>query len=142
MQAARRRLYLLSAPAGSGALAQSGPRPLPQAVEGLGQDRGAVGVVAPLLHVCEVRLVGLGVRWRGRVCLVLAGGQATPRAVPELRDSRIAGEAGHRLVPVAAPERNPDPRSRLAALGLTHRPSSDAAAANGVATTHCSPLAQ
>src|SRR5215469_8528585 len=79
-------------------------------------------------------------RRRWRVRLVLAGGQATARAVPELGYGRIGGEAGDSLVPVTAPERNADPRCRLAALGLTHGPSPDTAAADGVATTHCSPL--
>ncbi len=78
---------------------------------------------------------------RRRVRLVLAGRQAAARAVPQVGDDRVAGEAGHGLVPVAAPERDPHPRCGLAALRLAHRPSTHPAAANGVTTTHCSPLA-
>src|SRR6185437_7366870 len=118
---------------GSGALAEP--------VQGLGQDRGAVGVVAALLHVGEVRLVRLGVRRRGWVGLVLAGRVAAPRAVPGLRDRGIARKTGDGLVLVAAPEGDPHPWRGLAALGLAHRTRADPAAADRVPTTHCSPLA-
>src|SRR5262249_31099281 len=74
---------------------------LAEPVQGLGQDRGAVGVVAALLHVGEVRLVRLGVRRRGWTGLVLAGRVAAPRAVPCLRDRGIARKTGDGLVLVA-----------------------------------------
>src|SRR5215813_4633543 len=112
-----------------------------QAGEGLGEDGGAVGVVAALFHVGEMCLVRLGVRGRRRVRLVLARGETAPRAVPGFRDRGVAGEAWDGLVPVAAPEGDPDPRRGLAALCLAHRTRADPAAADGVATTHCSPLA-
>src|SRR5690242_1822652 len=109
-------------------------------VQGLGQDRGAVGVVAPFLHVGQVRLVRLGVRRGGRVRLVLAGRETAAGAVPSLRHRGVAGETGHGLVLVAAPEGNPDPRRGLAALGLAHRSRAYPAATDGVATAHCYPL--
>src|SRR5260370_12496322 len=118
---------------GSGARAQP--------VEGFGEDRGAVSVVAALLDVSQVSLVGLGVRRGGRVRLVLASWQRAARGVPELGDGCVGGKARNGLMPVAAPERHPPPRRRFAALGLTHWAGPDPAAAYGVATTHCSPLA-
>ena len=44
---------------------------LAQAVQGLREDGGAIGVAAALLHVREVRLVRLDARRGGRVQLVL-----------------------------------------------------------------------
>src|SRR6266568_6741051 len=114
---------------------------LAEPVQGLGQDGGAVGVVAALLHIGEMRLVRLGVRRRGRVGLVLASRETAPRAVPCLRDRGIARKTGDGLVLVTAPEGDPYPRRGLAALCLAHRTRADPAAADRVATTHCSPLA-
>src|SRR5688572_6731995 len=41
--------------------------------DGLVEDVGGLGLRAPLLHVGEVRLVGLDLRGRGRVLAVQAG---------------------------------------------------------------------
>src|SRR5664280_180187 len=98
-----------------------------QCFERLGQDRFAVGVAATLLDVCEVGLVGLVARRSRRVLVVLPGGQPAPRAVPQLGrlDAVLLSEARPRLVAVRAPVRDDEPRSRLAALGLSHRTCTD-----------------
>src|SRR5580693_4355397 len=111
-----------------------------EAGQGLGQNRFAVGVAAALLHVREVRLVGLDAR-RGRgALLILAGRVAAPGALPGLGYGGVGGEARPGLVLVRAPERHPDTRRGLAALGLSHGSRAHPAAANGVTTTHRSPL--
>ena len=78
-----------------------------------------------------------------------AGGFASswPAGRPQRGQSQVSGTAaslaklGTVSCPVAAPEGDPDPRRGLAALRLAHRPGAHPAAADGVATTHCSPLA-
>src|SRR5271165_383 len=111
-----------------------------EAGEGLGQDGLAVGVAAALLHVSQVRLVRLDAGRVRRGLLVLARGIAATGALPRVRDRRVRRETRTRLVPVSAPERDPDARRGFAALGLSHRTRADPAAADGVATTHRSPL--
>ena len=74
------------------------------AVQRLLEEGVAVGVAAPLPHVRQVRLVGLGPRGRRRVLLVLPGRQPAARAVPGLRDVGVGREGDPRLVPVRAPE--------------------------------------
>src|ERR671912_2023588 len=98
----------------------SGPA-LVQPGEGFLEEGVAVGVAAPLADVGQVGLVRLGALGRGRVLLVLAGREATPRAVPQLGHVRVGREGDPRLVPVGAPVGHPVPRGSLAALGLTHR---------------------
>src|SRR6266487_3459146 len=85
--------------------------------------------------------VPLGMRRSRWIRLILACREPAARAVPGLRDRGVASEARNGLVPVAAPERDAHPRCRLAALSLAHRTRAYPAAADGVATTHCSPLA-
>src|SRR6266702_3407473 len=111
-----------------------------QAGQGLGQDGLAVGVAAALLHVGEVRLVGLDARRLRRGMLVLARGVTAAGALPGVGNGGVGREARTRLVLVRAPERNPDARRGLATLGFSHRTRADPAAADGVATTHRSPL--
>src|SRR5215831_9038309 len=78
-----------------------------QAGQGLGQDGLAVGIAAALLHVGEVRLVGLDAGRIRRGVLVLARGVTTAGALPGVRDRGVRREARTRLVPVRAPERDP-----------------------------------
>jgi hypothetical protein len=111
-----------------------------QASERLGEDGFAVGVAAPLLHVGQVGLVGLNARGGGRVLLIRARRVTTARALPGVGNRGIGREAGPCLVLVRAPERDPDTGRGLAALSLSHRPRANPAAADGVATTHRSPL--
>src|SRR5579872_6834956 len=108
--------------------------------QGFGQDGLTVGVAAAFLHVGEVGLVRLNARRSRGVLLVLAGRVTAPGALPSLGYGSVGGETGPRLVPVGAPERHPNPGRGLAALGLSHGSRADPAAANGVATTHRSPL--
>src|SRR5580704_3865092 len=111
-----------------------------QAGQGLGQDGLAVGVAAALLHVGEVRLVGLDTGRIRRGVLVLARGVTTAGALPGVGDRGVGRETRTCLVPVRAPERDPDSRRGLTALSFSHRTRADPAAADGVATTHRSPL--
>src|ERR1700730_463861 len=111
-----------------------------QAGEGLGQDGLAVGIAAALLHVGEVRLVRLDAGRFRRGMLVLPRGVAAAGALPGVRDRGVGRETGPRLVLVRAPERDPHTWCGLAALGFSHRTRADPAAADGVATTHRSPL--
>ena len=105
--------------------------------QGLFEDRLAVGVAAPLLHVGEVRLVRLVPRRRRRVLRVLAGGEPAPGTVPRSgnrdvgRETRPGSRAGSRS------RSSPTRAGRgFAALGLSHRAGTDSAASNRVATTH------
>ena len=110
------------------------------ASERLGEDGLAVGVGAPLLHVGQVRLVGLNARRCRRVLLVGTGRVPASRALPGVRNRGIGGKAGPCLMLVRAPERHPDAGRGLATLSLSHRPRANPAAADSVATTHRSPL--
>src|SRR5689334_7199869 len=83
-----------------------------------------------------MRLVGLGTGWVRGVVPVLSGGKAAARAVPGLGNLRVAGEAGHRIVSVGAPEGDAQTRRGLAPLGLAHRPRPDPASSDRVATCH------
>src|SRR3954452_1148356 len=80
----------------------------------------AVGVGATLLHVRQVRLVGLRALRRRRVLLVGVGREAAARAVPAGGDLRVDRERRTGLVPVRAPEGDHGARRALPALGLAH----------------------
>ena len=118
------------------------PGALPQPLEGLGQDRRAVARRPALLHVRQVRLVRLRLRWRRRAGRVTSGRNTAARAIPGVRDRGVVGEARHRFVAVAAEERHPNPRRRLASLCFAHRAGANPAPANGVTTTHYRPLSE
>src|SRR5580658_6454459 len=85
-------------------------------------------------------LIGLDPGRVGRRLLVLARGVAAPGALPGVRDRSVGCETRAGLLLVRAPERHPDTGRGLAALSLSHRPRANPAAADGVATTHRSPL--
>src|SRR5690606_22669690 len=104
--------------------------------ERLGEDRRTVGGAAPLAHIGQVRLVGLGARRVRGIVAVLPGRKATAGAVPGVGHLRVAREAGLGLVSVGAPEGDAQPRRGLAALGLAHRPRPDPASPDRVATCH------
>ena len=95
-------------------------------------------VGAALLHVGQVRLVRLDPRWGRRGVLVLTGGQAAPRAVPDLGDLHLVAlrEARGRLVAVPAPVADEDPGRGLPPLALTHRARAHPASAYRVGTRH------
>src|SRR5690242_16889072 len=114
---------------------------LPEPLQRLGEDRRPVGVAAPLLHIGQVRLVGLAARRPGRVGLITPGREPAPRAVPRLRHGRIAREAWPGFMIVRTPEGDPHPRRGLASFRLAHGTRPDAASPDGVATTHRPPLA-
>src|SRR5215469_11669688 len=107
-----------------------------QALERLGEDRLAIGVAAPLLHVRQVRLVGLSARRRWRVRLVPAGREAAARALPLVRDGGVSRKAWLGLMTVRAPEGDPDSRGCLATLRLPHGASAHPATAYRIATAH------
>ncbi len=92
-------------------------------------------VGAPLLHVGQVRLVGLDLRRRRWVVGVQAGRQAASGAVPRLRDLGLHREGDHRLVPVRTEVDDTLPGGSLPALGLAHGSGSDTAATNGASST-------
>src|SRR5215831_12552713 len=72
--------------------------------QGLGQDGLAVGVAAALLHVGEVRLVGLDAGRVRRGVLVLARGVTAAGTLPGIGDRGVGREARTRLVLVRTPE--------------------------------------
>src|SRR6516162_4958252 len=72
------------APTSGGGAAEAG--------QGLGQDGLAVGVAAALLHVGQMRLVGLNARRRRGLLLVLAGRVAAPGALPGLGYRGVGSE--------------------------------------------------
>src|SRR3954453_17622772 len=104
--------------------------------ERLLEERLAVGVGAPLLHVRQVRLVRLGAPGRRRVLLVGVGRQAAAGAVPGTGELRVVGERRLRVVAVRAPERDDDPLGALTPLGLAHRTGTDPGSPDRVASGH------
>ena len=104
-------------------------------LERLVEDVLGLGVGAALLHVGEVRLVGLDLGRRRRVLRVQAGRQPALGAVPRLRDGRLDRERHHRAVLVRAEVGDGLPRRGLAALGLAHRTGADPAAPDRVSST-------
>src|SRR3954471_13046648 len=74
--------------------------------QGLGEDRVAVLVVAPLAHIGEVGLVRLVAWRRGGRLTVAAGGEPAAWAVPAVRDRCFRSEGRTRLMQVGAPEGN------------------------------------
>jgi len=115
---------------------------LAQPLERLGEDRGAVVGGTALLHVGQVRFVGLGVRQRRRAPGIAPGRNAAARAVPGVRDRGVIGKARYRLMAVAAVERHAHPWRSLAPLCLPHGSCADSTPANGVTTTQCLPLSR
>ncbi len=111
-----------------------------QPLQRLGENRLAVGVGAPLLHVGQVGLVGLDPRRGRRVRLVLAGREAAPGTLPLLGDRGVGREARPGLVPVGAPELHPHPGRGLTTLRLAHRASANPATPNRVPAAHITPL--
>src|SRR4051812_27132055 len=109
---------------------------LPQGLQGLVEDRLAVLVAAPLADVGKMTLVRRRARRRRGVVLVTPGGEAAPRAVPELGELRVGRERRPALVPVGAPEGDAPSRGGLAALGFAHRTSADPAPPDRVAPGH------
>src|SRR5690348_14518352 len=95
------------------------------------------GVAAPLFHVRQMGLVGLGPRRRRRCQLVLPGRQAAPRAVPQRRRLHVGGERRLRHVPIGAPVGHLLPGCLLTTLAPAHRSGAHTAATDGIATHHC-----
>src|SRR6187200_221470 len=73
-----------------------------EGLDRLVQDVGGLGVGAALLHVREVRLVGLDLRRRWRVLGVEARRQAAPWTVPGLGRLRLDREGHQRPVLLGA----------------------------------------
>src|SRR6185503_4433997 len=100
----------------------------------------AVGVAAPLLHVRQMGLVGLGVWARRRILLVLARGQPAAWAVPHGGREGLGREVVLGVVPVGAPVTDQTTWNRLDSVSggvdPAHRAGSDSGATNGVATCH------
>ena len=92
-------------------------------------------VGAALLHVGEVRLVGLDLGRRGRVVGVHAGREAALGAVPGVGDGGLDREGHHGAVPVGAEVGDRLPGRGLATLGLAHRASADPASPDRVSPT-------
>jgi len=128
-----------AAAAGPGRFCQSGV--LAQPVQRLTQNRGAVGVGAPLFHVRQVRLIRLILRGPGRIVLVASGRVPAAGAIPGLGHRGITRETGPGLVLIRAPEGDPDPGRGLTTFRFAHRAGAYPASSDRVATTHSSPLA-
>src|SRR5262249_17040953 len=107
-----------------------------QRLQRLFEDLLRLGVGASLLHVGEVRLVGLDLRRRGWVFGVSICRQAASRAVPGVRDLGVDGKHRSSLMPVGTEVGDPLAWRCVASLSLPHRPGTYTTPSDGTATSH------
>src|SRR5690606_29858741 len=99
------------------------------------QKRLRLFVAATLLHVGEMRLVGLGLgnsRWIVPIAAGRKSGVRTVNRLGNLVVGNTSREIANRFVPLRIPVGNGDPLSMKSVILLAHRTRADARPTNGV----------